>query len=471
MRKLLVATAALLGLAGPAFAAGLIEMNPTTSPPSVGDATGVTTTPPKSGWNAPNFNPDPGKVIIRLDGLLAWDVGATGGTLNNGNVYTAGKITGTGKSQPFQYSGYFRLYFGIDGKLLNGMIWGANSEMRTNFAGETPPGYVGTGAFGSPGGNATATTYYVRRAYGYFGAPAWGLIRFGQGDGPLSLFTTPGITTGEAFSTGAWDGDVPDLMPGNASAGWLFNDTSPEYASNKLVYLSPTFFGLTGSVSFAPNQSNLGVTECSNSASANCYAQTSSVNAADQSHWVNEVEGAVRYQANFGPVALDSMFGFQKSGVVNQGNFGAPETHKGVAAMDAGASLTFMGASVFGHVYGGQVNGLNTAPVVTATRGTPKQWDWVAGAQYTIGPWTAGASYYYVGNEGSAAGIGNQSFRGEAIGGTYNIAPGFNTFLEYLHGQRRQAGVNFKDSGTGVPTDFGNNVTSNGIALTMLIQW
>lgn len=468
MRRLLVASAALLGFAGAAHAAGLIEMNPTTSPPSVGDATGVTTTPPKTGWNAPDFNPDPGKVIIRLDALLAWDVGATGGTLNRGTVYTAGVPTGTGKSDPFQMSGYFRLYFGVDGKLLNGMLWGAQSEMRTNFAGEVPPGYEGTGAFGSPGGNATATTYYVRRAYGYIGTPAWGLIRFGQGDGPLSLFTTPGITTGEAFSTGAWDGDVPDLMPGNASPGWFFNDVSGEYATNKIVYLSPTWFGLNASVSFAPNESNLAVTECSNSASGNCYAQASSVNAADQSHWRNEFEAAVRYQANFGPVALDSMFGGQISGRVNQGIFGAAETHKNVNAIDGGASLTFMGASVFGHVYGGQVNGLNTQ-VTIGPRGAPKGWDWTAGAQYTIGPWTAGASYYYVNNEGTSTGLNNQTFRAEAVGGTYNWAPGFNTFLEYLHGERHQAGVDFVNSGG--PSTIGNNVSSNGIALTMLIQW
>jgi len=62
-----------------AEAAGLIEINPTTSPPAVGDATGVTTPPPKTGWNAPNANPDPGKAVVHLNGMTAWDVGAAAG--------------------------------------------------------------------------------------------------------------------------------------------------------------------------------------------------------------------------------------------------------------------------------------------------------------------------------------------------------------------------------------------------------
>src|SRR5437764_597647 len=122
MRKLLIASAALLGLSGNAFAAALIEMNPTTSPPTVGDATGTPITPPKSGFPSPAFNPDPGKIIIRLDGFLAFDTGFIGGSNGlAGNAYTAGVITGHGKLDSFTNNGLFRLYFGADGQLLNGI--------------------------------------------------------------------------------------------------------------------------------------------------------------------------------------------------------------------------------------------------------------------------------------------------------------------------------------------------------------
>ena len=101
MRKHLVASTALLGMSAPAFAASLVEVNPTTSPPVVGDATGTPITPPISGFGAPRTNPDPGKIIIRLDGLLAWDTGFVGGSGMSGNVYTLGRVTGEGKVDSF----------------------------------------------------------------------------------------------------------------------------------------------------------------------------------------------------------------------------------------------------------------------------------------------------------------------------------------------------------------------------------
>ena len=79
MRRLLIASAALLGFAGTAYAGQLIEVNPATTPPAVGDASGTPIPSPKSGFPSPAFNPDPGKIIIRLDGLLAWDTGFIGG--------------------------------------------------------------------------------------------------------------------------------------------------------------------------------------------------------------------------------------------------------------------------------------------------------------------------------------------------------------------------------------------------------
>jgi len=475
MRKLLVASAALLGLAGPAFAAGLVEINPSTSPPVVGDATGTPITAPKSGfWYAsPQMSPDPGKIIIRLGGLVAFDTGFV--NTPTGHVYTAGVQTGSGKIQSFTNNGYFRLYFGADGQLLNGIRYGANAEMRTNFVGPNGSAatYTVSGSVGNASGNSTASLWYTRRAFGYIGMPTTGYIRFGQGDGPLSLFTAAGITTGEAFSTGAWDGDVPDLMPGNLPDTWMYYDVGNEYTSNKIVYLSPNFLGFQGAISYAPNSTNLAIESCGTPSAGACAAQTSSPLPSDWARPTNIVEAAVRWNGNLGPVAIDSMLGFATSGVVHDGLYGAAggTKAKGVNVIDGGASVTFLGASIFGHFNGGTENGTMTPVVETPTRGAPKAWTWVAGAQYSIGPWTAGASYYYLNREGSAAGLGNDSFRAEAIGGDYNWAPGFDTFLEYLHGERRQAGVNFLDSGTGVPTGLHNNISLNGIALTMLVRW
>jgi predicted porin len=475
MRKLLLASVATLGFAGSAYAAALVEINQATSPPSVGNAGGVATPGFLSAFGAPKTNPDPGNVIVRFDGLIAWDTGFTSANGNKGNVYTAGAVTGTGKLDAFQNNGYFRLYGGVDGKLMNGVIWGGNFEMRTNFSGGAPGGYsLGTGSAVTVNGSAdsTASLWYTRRAFGYVGAPAVGLFRYGQTDGPLSLFTGAGITTGEAFSTGAWDGDVPDLLPGNSYSGWTFNDIGNEYTDNKVVYISPSFAGVNVAVSFAPNSSDLQPTNGGSASGGSNTNQASSVLGSDLGRPRNIIEAAVRWQGAFGPVSIDSMIGGQHSATPNNGNSLSPGVKfKGLDTVDGGASVTIFGASIFGHVFGGTMNGTGTPVAVLPTRGAPKAWSYVEGAQYTIGPWTVGASYWTYINEGSGSGLGMQSFRGTALGGYYAATPSWNIALEYLHGQRHQAGVNFIDSGSGVPTNAGNNVTTNGIALTSTVLW
>src|SRR5271163_3295880 len=132
MRKLLLASVATLGFAGSAYAAGLVEINQATSPPVAGDATGVVKPAPITAWNAPKLNPDPGKVIVHVDGLVAVDAGVFNTNTLRGQ---AGTPNAGAKADPYSMGGYFRLYFGFDGKLTNGMIYGAMSEMRTNFAG------------------------------------------------------------------------------------------------------------------------------------------------------------------------------------------------------------------------------------------------------------------------------------------------------------------------------------------------
>lgn len=472
MRKLLVASAALLGLAGPALAAGLVEINPTTSPPVVGDATGTPITPPRSAFGAaPLTNPDPGKIIIRVDGLVDFVTGFTG--TQTGNTYVAGKQTGQAKIDSFQNLGYFRLYFGADGQLLNGLRYGANAEMRTNFAGpnNSAATYTVSGSVGNASGNSTASLWYTRRAFGYIGMPQYGYLRFGQGDGPLSLFTGNGITTGEAYSTGAWDGDVPGLFQGGLAPTWMFYDVGNEYVSNKIAYVSPNFMGFQGGISFAPNSTaGAASNSCGTATAGACANQSSSTLPSDWARPRNIIEAAVRWQGNLGPVAVDSMLGIANSAVVNNGSFLTPGTKtKGVNIIDGGASLTWLGASIYGHWNNGTENGTMTPVAELPGRGAQKGVAWVAGVQYSTGPWTAGTSYYSLNRQGSLAGLNNESFRGEAVGGDYNWAPGFDTFLEYIHGERRQAGVNYLDVG-GNPMAH-NHISLNGIALSMLIRW
>jgi hypothetical protein len=484
MRKLLLASVATLGFAGSAYAAGLVEINQATSPPAVGDATGVVKAAPITAWNAPKLNPDPGKVIIHVDGLVAVDAGVFQSPALYG---TAGSPNAAAKGDHYNMGGYFRLYLGFDGKLTNGMIYGAMSEMRTDFAGAAggAGNYSVTGSIGNGSSNSTASLWYTRRAYLYMGAPNVGLFRLGQGDGVTSLFTQPSITTGEAYDTGQWDGDICDIVPGNACLAWAFNDVGNEYDPMKIVYMTPSFAGFVFAVDFAPNSAALSAAPNNNAATGGLPNQASSTLATDFARPRNTFEVGGRYTGTFGPVSIETSVAFQKSAVVNNASLTSPGVKfKGVDAIDTGLGVTAFGASVFGHLYTGTMNGTVTPQAEIAGR-SRNGVSWIEGAMYTWGPWTAGASYYTFQSEGATAAtaaipagfpgagtsvvLGNRVERGFDTGFTYNLAPGCNLFGDYIIGWRHQVGVNFDDP-AGTPK-AGNNMYTAGFITSAVFFW
>jgi len=487
MRKLLLASVATLGFAGSAYAAGLVEINPTTSPPSVGDAGGVVSPPTKTAWNAPYFNPDPGKTIVRFDGMVAVDAGVIQAPLLLRGQ--SGSPNAGTKGDAYLMNGYFRLYGGFDGKLLNGMIYGANFEMRTQFAGSQPVGYSGTTTLGNASANSSASLFFTRRAFLYAGAPAVGLFRIGQTDGVTSLFTQPTITTGEAFDTGAWDGDAPDLFPGNGQLAWTFNDVGNEYDAMKIVYMTPNFAGFVFAVDFAPDSSALSPDYGANVSAGATQQEASSTLSSDWARPRNTFEVGGRYTGSFGPISVEGSLAFQKSAVVNNAslppsaNAGVVK-YKGVDAIDTGLGVTAFGASVFGHLYTGTLNGTMTPQAEIPGRSRDGT-SWVEGAMWTGGPWTVGASYYTFQSEGSTgvsatvpagyptAGsvvtLGNRTERGFDTGFTYNLAPGCNLFGDYIIGWRHQVGVNFGDP-AGSPRN-GNSLYEQGFVVSSVFFW
>jgi hypothetical protein len=491
MRKLLLASVATLGFAGAANAAMMIEMNPATTPPSVGDTTGVVKPAPISAWNAPKANPDPGKIITHVDGLVAVDIGAYNSSGLRGQSGTPNAAT---KADHYNMGSYFRLYFGFDGKLTNGMLYGAMSEMRTVFDGPNngAANYTTTGSISASGsGNATDALWYTRRAYVYMGAPNVGLFRLGEGDGVASLWTQPSITTGEQYDTGQWDGDAGDFLPGNVSLAWAFNDIGAEYDPQKVVYITPSFFGFVFAVDFAPNSSALTAGGTSNNAATGALAQqSSSTLPSDWARPRNMFEVGSRYTGSFGPVSLEGSIAFQKSAVV--GNASLPPSanagvtkFKGVDDIDAGLGVTAFGASVYGHFLGGTMNGTMTPQAEIPGRSKDGV-SWIEGVMYSFGPWTVGTSFYSFESEGTNAAfsapipagfagagttvkLGNRAEHGLDFGGTYNLAPGCNLYAEYIIGWRHQVGVNFIDP-AGSPAN-GNQTYVGAALLTAAFVW
>ena len=445
MRNYLLASAALLGLvaASSAQAATFAPSDPSRN----ASAFGTTQT-----------KPEPGKIIVHMGGLVAIDAaysqsGPDKSAVNGSKNATAGM------------DGYFRLYFGFDGKMTNGMIYGAKSEMRTNFQSN-----VGST---STSGGSFASTWSTRRAYGYLGGDSWGIVRIGQGDGPISLFTGGGITTGEAFSTGAWNGDACAFV-GAGCIGWGFLAAGGEYVTNKAVWVSPSWGGLQLGASFAPSNAALNANGSGNASAGGNPSQITSTSNTDTVRPKNIFEVAARWQGNLGPVAVDAMAGYLGSDVVKPTSGAALPSGvtsvKGLSVMDGGVSLTYMGASVFGHVSTGAMNGAAATRVQLASGRKKDGLAWVVGTQYSTGPYTVGTSWYQFDSQGSNAGTGNRQERGFALGGQYTVVTGFDVFLEYLWGSRKQAGVNFVDGGLGSAAN-NNKITTSMVMLTGLWRW
>jgi hypothetical protein len=141
----------------------------------------------------------PGSITVRLNGRVNWYAGVEASTLDNDSN------TGT-KTSTAGFVGYLRLFPGFDGVAANGLHYGAAAEIRING--------------GASGGDETL---YVHQAYGYFGLPKLGQISFGQENGPVTLFETG---TFEGFNDGGWNGDIPELIPGNNYVVYPFVDNS-----------------------------------------------------------------------------------------------------------------------------------------------------------------------------------------------------------------------------------------------------
>lgn len=424
---------------------------------------------------APKNNPEPGKIIVRLSGLVSVDLGVVGSDADRSHVTNA-------KNQPYGMSGYFRLYFGVDGRMNNGLIYGANAEMRTDFAGGLPGGYSGTASTGNASANASASTWYTRRAYAYIGGDNIGIFRAGQGDGPLSLFL--GNSTGEFYDTGNWDGNACDLVSAGCVA-WFFPDVGNEYASNKITWVSPKFYGFNLGASFAPSSAALSSNGSGPAfAGANQNQATSNL-ATDVQRPRNIFEIAGRYQGTVGPVGVDGMLGYSGSDVVDGttaffptsiGGGGVSGYH-GLSVYDAGLTLSYLGFQVFGHVTGGKMNGSFT-PQAKLLSGREKDGlAWTTGVAYGQGPWVIGASYTQNESQGAngqvgtgSAVVGNRKEVGVSVGGTYTLTPGVDLYLEYLYGLRHQNGVNFRDGAAGLATDS-NGISTNMLIGTFQVRW
>jgi hypothetical protein len=515
MRKLLMASAAILGASG-GLALAQVPPVPVTANPNQGqfaapygagpaannnnNAWGAANTPtgsaaagPLSTVYAPNVDavPAPGTIVIRLNGRVEVDATANYTSVDKG-VNANGTSNGF-KLNPVGISTYMRLYPGFDGLAANGLRYGAAIELRENFgaADRTFANTATGGAANSPSANTSAETVFVRRAFTYLASDKAGIVRFGQTDGVIGLFDNC------VFTTQCWDAGTGNFNGGEPLQGigpgaqavpfvWLAQ-AGADYGNSKIVYLTPQFFGFDFGVQYAPNMGNSfqnqGLSAGCNQAASTCI-NVSSGN--DATRWINQVGVGLRYQQAFGPVDFKAYGFYETSGKENlttqpyqsaaqaRGAAAAPagtpagaigsqfQHYDDLSFYKAGVAVTAFNLTAAADYIGGAVNGqLNMRP-----SGGVNENAVVTGLTYANGPITLGAEVGVVESQGDSRLVGvSQRHEYEiAFGGSYKLAPGVQLVGEYMYEHRHQGGFDFATGAPGVEGPGNTTLPAAGAA-------
>ena len=418
--------------------------------------------------------PPPGTVVIRLNGRVEADVMANFTSVDRG-VTATGAPNGF-KVNPVGIGGYMRLYPGFDGTAANGLRYGAAIELRENFQSGTANGFGTNGTTAtSPSANTSLETVYVRRAFTYLASDRAGIIRFGQADGVLGLFDNC------IFTTQCWDAGITVV---NGSGGpqvaapagavsvpfvWL-NQSGAEYGNNKVVYLSPQFYGVDFGVQYAPNMGNAyqsaGIGAGCNQAGPTCIGLSSGN---DPTRWINQVGAGLRFQQSIGPVDVKAYGFYETAGkeqlttspysTVAQARVGTAinGVASGVGTLrydnlnfyKAGVAVTAANFTLAADYIGGAING---ALSMRPTGGAPMN-AVMTGLTYANGPMTLGAQIGLIDSQGDArlTGVSQRHEYEVAFGGSYKVAPGLQLVGEYLYTHRHQGGFDFATNALGTP--------------------
>ena len=278
---------------------------------------------------------------------------------------------------------------------------------------------------------------------------------------------------------------------------WVFSSQSgAEYATDKIVYLSPQVYGFDFGVNYVPSKGNLfadgapanplqnGV--C-NQASAECLAVSSGN---DATRWINMVGAALRYEHTFGAVDFKTYGLYETSGkedlttneymtpgqsraaFANGAATGINATqflrYNDMSFYQAGVAVTMSNFTLAADYMGGQVDGqLSLNPTGGVAMNAV-----VVGLTYANGPWILGANLENIDSQGDArlVGVSQRHEVGTAVGGNYKLAPGMQLVVEYQYEYRHQGGFDFSQGTLGVN---GRTVDAHGqgILTGLVMTW
>jgi hypothetical protein len=390
-----------------------------------------------------------GTLVVRVKGYLQF------GLVDYGSSYnTINSPVGAYKLNPVTTAANLRIYPGFDGQSISGISYGVATDIRTQKTD------AAQGITSSAVNVAGSTGLYIKRAYGYVGTPEAGYIRIGETDSAFTLLQQ-GVM--EAYGDGnqfdSTDGVVNAALPQSAVPGnFVYADVGQLYATDKVVYITPAFAGLSASAGYEPNSNGIQEGYANNKyASSTSAALSSSPNASDiGSRRKNTVDVAVQYVLKYNGASIKTSAGYLYGAPIDYTGPGAnlpgtaPYGYDNLSVYQLGAQVTYLGVTLAANVKGGAVEDSYTFK----PKGGRDGFTYIVGANYVIGPWVAGASFYDGQTSGAYAPATfvphSKTIRtiartlseyGVGIGGNYVISPNLALYVQYLYGHRHQPGA------------------------------
>lgn len=430
MRKILLGTTAVVGLAllapvanaqqarpaaRPAAAPAAPPPLPATSVAPAGTAAAIFQTPvgitgagPHGADGVPNrpATPTTSGIVVRLGGFFDFSVGNISDSADSAVATT--RPLGSANNRVGRQRNDFRteaeLNVYVDGVAANGMRYGAMMEFQMDN-------------MSTPAGDGTGVS--LDELYGFVRG-SWGELRFGQEDNAQGLMrVAPPGTLWLGVSSG-WDEFVAQ-----STAPYLMSEFQDGGDATKIIYLSPQFFGFDVGFSYAPQN---------NEGERVDIATSTQIFQRDRATIMNTMAGIIRYRGTFGDFGVRASFGALRgeSAQANASTERVTPRTQDLTMYSAGLLVAAYGFQVGGEYawgnYGGPLTGTINPKLDSSDH-------WILGATYTIGAWSFGGQYGVAkqDNGTNSAGVDfkdrEQTYWG--VGLQYTMAPGMILFANY----------------------------------------
>ncbi len=286
----------------------------------------------------------------------------------------------------FDFRKETEIHFNGETTLDNGLTVGGHVELAADRAADAGEGTI-------------------EESYAYFSG-GWGRVNFGEEDGASYLLQVAAPSADDNI-----DGLRPDLntldtatFPTGVGSPLDYAADATGYA-NKITYITPLFSGFQAAASFTPDVTG----------------DNASATAADDDDDVgvfnNAWEVAGRYQGTFQAVDLTLGAGYQRLTTEEDAVAATAVASEARDVMNAGVRVGF-GAFGLGGAYVQDDNGVETDGDTTT---------WVAGADYTTGPFKVGVSYLDREAEVNVPGVGPETDADRWTAGVgYQYGPGMS---------------------------------------------